>query len=284
MRNLRLLGPYSNSGARAITLGLSILFLFLSLASAATAASLDKFTGTWKENESKRKLGPLVALKFRLDAKGNLEELRGADARPLVQPVRFGAKAYTIDNSDNSIAWKQIDKTHFERTLFAAGKVLTVRHIKISDDGKTLTEVTDLTLTNGRKDVTTIEYHRTKGDGPGLPGVWQAVSLHSTIPAEIKYEAMGDHLKMLDDRGVTFNVGLDGKPVEVTGPGVISGTMVAMKQSDPQTLEMAQSRQGVATGKTTMSISADGKVMTVTAINLAPDASHEPSVTVFDKQ
>jgi hypothetical protein len=34
----------------------------------------------------------------------------------------------------------------------------------------------------------------------------------------------------------------------------------------------------------TIAISADGKVMTATAVNLAPNASREPTVTVSEKQ
>jgi len=86
------------------------------------------------------------------------------------------------------------------------------------------------------------------------------------------------------DQGVVYTAALDGKPAAVTGPAVISGTMVALKLMDAQTIESAQSREGVPTGKATITISADGKVMTVTAVNLAPHASREPSVTVFEKQ
>ena len=46
------------------------------------------------------------------------------------------------------------------------------------------------------------------------------------------------------------------------------------------TMEIAQSREGVPTGKTTFTVSVDGKLMT-TAVNLAPNTSREPPVTVF---
>jgi len=65
---------------------------------------------------------------------------------------------------------------------------------------------------------------------------------------------------------------------------VIAGSMVSLKLIDPQTLEIAQSREGVPTGKQTVTVSTDGKVMTVTTISLAPNASREPSITVFEKQ
>jgi hypothetical protein len=126
--------------------------------------------------------------------------------------------------------------------------------------------------------------HGTTGEAQGLAATWQPVSYHSTIPDQVTYEALGDRLKMSTNQGVVLMAALDGKPVAVTGPAVISGTMVALKLIDAQTMENAQSREGVPTGKQTVTISADGKLMTVTAVNLAPNASREPSVTVFEKQ
>jgi hypothetical protein len=248
------------------------------------APSLGKLTGTWKENESKRKLGPLVTLKFRRDAQGNLEELRGNEARPLVQPVHFDGKPYSVDSSKNTIVWRQIDKNHFERTIFGSDKLLSTRRIQISDDGKMLTEDTEQTLVDGKKAVTTRQFRRTTGEAQGLAAIWQAVSYHSTIPNRVTYEAVGSRLKVSTDAGVVYTAALDGKPVVVMGPAVISGTMAALKLIDSQTLEIAQSREGVPTARQTVAISADGKVMTATTVNLAPNASREPSVTVFEKQ
>ena len=144
--------------ARAITLALSASLLCV----AQTPTS--KFVGTWKENASKRKISPATTLKFRRDAQGNLEEIRGSEARPLVQPVRFDGKPYSVDSSKNTIVWKQIDKTHFERTISENGKLLTTRRIQISDDGKMLTEDTERTLVDGAKEVVTWQYRRTTGE------------------------------------------------------------------------------------------------------------------------
>ena len=89
---------------------------------------------------------------------------------------------------------------------------------------------------------------------------------------------------MSSNQPQVFTAALDGKPVAVTGPTAISGTMVALKLIDPQTIEVARSREGVPTGKQTIAISADGRTLTDTTVNLAPNASREPSVTVSEKQ
>jgi hypothetical protein len=269
--------------AGAITLAL-IASLAFAQAPAPNAAALGKFTGTWKENESKRKMSPSASLKFRRDAEGNLEELRGSEAHPVVQSVRFDGKPHDVGALKNRIAWKQIDKNHFERSLFSNGKLVTTRRIQISEDGKTLTEETERTLTDGKNAVITAQFRRTTGEPQGLAAVWQPVSYHSTIPQQMKFEATRDRLKVSTDTGLTFAAALDGKPVAVTGPSVSSGRMIALKQVDSQTIETAESREGVSTSKGAISISADGKVMTLTEVDLASGASREPSVTVLEKQ
>jgi len=268
--------------ARVITLALASSLLCL--AQTPSKATLGKFVGTWKENESKRKLSPSNTLKFQRDAQGNLEERRGSDARPLIQSVRFDGKPYSVESSKNTIVWKQIDKNHFERTIFQNGKLLATRRIQISDDGKVLTEDTEA-LVDGKKVVVTMQFRRTTGEAQGLAAVWQAVSYHSTIPNQVTIEAMGDRLKVsTGQQPSVYTAALDGKPVPVTGPAIISGTMVALKLIDSQTIEVAGSREGVLTYKQTIAISADGKTLTATAVSLAPNDSREPSVTVFEKQ
>jgi hypothetical protein len=68
------------------------------------------------------------------------------------------------------------------------------------------------------------------------------------------------------------------------GQAVISGTMIAYKRIDDHTLASTSSRNGVVTGNSTVALSADGKVMTVTTTRVGPNAGKEPSVSVYDKQ
>ena len=67
--------------------------------------------------------------------------------------------------------WKQIDKSHFERTIFENGKLLATRRIQISDDGQTLTEDTERTLADGKKAVATMRFRRTTGEPQGLAAI-----------------------------------------------------------------------------------------------------------------
>ena len=251
---------------------------------AAPAGVVARFIGTWKEDESKRKIGSMGQLLFRLGAQERLEEVRGPEARPIVQPVVFDGKPHKIEGG-NTIVWKQVDPNTFERVLSNAGGTLTTRRLRISTDGKTLTETTERKNIDGRTFVGTTDYRRTSGDGQGLAGRWTAVSFKADIPLVVKYEAVGTNgLKFSDEVGMSYTVTLDGKPAPVEGPAVITGTAIAAKPVDEHTIEFTQSREGVETGKSVRTVSADGKTLAITNTAVGPNAGKEPSVAVFIKQ
>jgi hypothetical protein len=263
-------------GAGVVTLALLTSLLWHAQPAPSTVTV--KFVGSWLEDQSKRQIGALAQLRFRHGAAGQLEELRGPDERPLVQPVNFGTKPYPVDNSNNTIEWKQIDANHFERKIYESGKLLATRRIEISKDGKKMAEVTE----RSSADIDTVVYMRTSGDAQGLAGIWKADSIKSSEPAEQKIEAQGSSaLRITTRRGQTEMLTFDGKPNLVTGPAVISGTMVAGKVTDANTIEVTGSRQGVVTGKSTWVLSTDGRTLTETTTRLAGGA---PSVIVYQKQ
>jgi hypothetical protein len=57
--------------------------------------------------------------------------------------------------------------------------------------------------------------------------------------------------------------------------------MVAVRAVNDHTLEETNSREGVVTGKTLISLSADGKTLTITS---SSSGGGEPSVGVFEKR
>jgi len=270
-------------GARVISLAL--LSSILCLAQSTPAVVIGKFVGTWNENEAKRKIGSGLTLRFRRAANGQLEELRGPDARPLVQPVNFDGKKYNVDNSKSTLTWKQHDASHFERTISENGNLITTRRIQISADGKTLTEVTERKTSDGKDLVATVVFKRSSGDQQGLVGIWKPESVHTSEPSQVKYEAIETSgLRVTGRGGFTQILTFDGKPIPVTGPAVISGTTIAAKIVNDRTIETISSREGVVTGKGTSVISPDGKMLTSTFTSLGPNAGSEPGVVVYEKQ
>jgi hypothetical protein len=251
-----------------------------------TAPSAQKFAGVWVEDESQLKLGGSAGrLRFREAAGGGLEELRGAEAAPLAQPVKFEGKPYAIDGSVNTIEWKKTDDRHFERKIYHEGNLQAVRDIEISADGKTLTQITKATPTGGRKSTIRNVYERTSGGPQGLVGMWSLRSVKTVPASTMRIEAAGaDGYKLSDAAGRIYTVKLDGQPVAVEGPTVIAGTMVAARALDDHTIEESDSRSGTPTGMSTMALSADGKTLTVTSVAMRPEGKGEPTVAVYRKR
>jgi hypothetical protein len=266
-------------------IALTLISCLISLAQ-STPPVVGKLVGVWIENEAKLKIGgSFASLRFRQTSDAGMEELRGPELKPLVQPVKFGEKAYGIDGSKNTIEWKQIDASHFERKIFNEGKLQNIRRIQISSDGKTLTQVTESTLPSGKKEFAKVIYQRTSGGPQGLVGVWKPQSVKTSPPAEMRFEAAGTSgLKVTFETGVNYTFNLDNTPVVVNGTTVIAGTMIAVRSVDDHTLESTSTREGTVTGKTTLSISSDGKTLTTTSTAIGPDGNREPNVSVYEKK
>jgi hypothetical protein len=247
---------------------------------------LQRLVGTWRINEAKMQVGSGdLGLLFRVGAQGNLEERRGSDVVPLWEPVHFDGKPYPVGDGKDTIVWKRADKSHFERTSFEAGKLILTRRLSISPDGKTLTEENETTMTNGRQQIITTTYQRPGGEAQGLAGTWKTISVHDSVPSEATFEAAGpNRIKMTTSSGGTLTAALDNKPVPFTGPGMITGTMAAWRQVDANTLKIVSSRDGVPMNEITIVISPDGKTMKRTIVNLAPNASHEPTIQAWDRE
>jgi hypothetical protein len=278
---------------KLLAAGIHSCVILMAIASVAMAQSKEpivkRFAGNWVENEAKRKGAPgLADLRFRSTTAGKLEELRGPEVRPVVQPVNFDGKTYGLADSKNSIAWKQITPNKFERALFGeGGRLLYTRRIQISQDGQTLTEETERKLLDGTTSTSTGSFERASGNGNGLPGVWKLKSLRSSTPARITYQAVGNNaLRVIDERFANsdYTMTLDGKPVPVTGAAVISNMMVAAKQINDHTIETTQSREGTVSGKQTLTLSADAKTLTISTTSISATGSREPTIRVFEKK
>ncbi len=215
----------------------------------------------WKEDESKTKVSG-VSLVFREGAK-SIEELRGGDVSPVAQPVIFDGKTQVID-ADTSIAWRQSDANTYERKLTVNGKLVTTRTLTLSPDEKMLTEKTDQTRADGKPRTVTRVFQRADGQ-KGLVGRWMIQTLKSTHPFERHIERVGSNrIKYVDAVGVGFTATLDGNPVLVTGPSVITGTMQAVRLTGDRTIQITTSRNGKDLGRVELALSADGKSLTET--------------------
>lgn len=188
---------------------LAPLFAFGQAPQPAQVAS--RFAGNWVEDQSQRKTGAERSLTFRNGANG-LEEVRGSYTRPLVESVRFGAGPYAFGEPNATMEWKQQGDGRFERTMMGNGKTMETREITVSPDGKTLTDISERDLPDGKKSTTTIVYARTSGSGQNLEGVWKPQTVRSDTPDKMSIEAVGSALKVSTGTGIKFVLTFDGTP------------------------------------------------------------------------
>jgi hypothetical protein len=189
------------------------------------------------------------------------------------------------NDSNDTVAWKQLGGGRFERTLINKnGKTLQIRRITISADGETLTESSEFSLAGDKKRTTTIVYTRTSGSGQNLVGVWKPQTVRSDMPVTLWIQTVGSALRVSPEDGVTHVWTFDGKPVAFTGPAIPSGETVTGKIDSDRVIEIAFARLGTPVSTMTWTLSADGKTLTESMMMLGPDASKEPSVSVFLKQ
>ena len=245
-------------------------------------AMVEALTGKWVEDVSKRQLGSAPPLRFQKNAKGELEEELGPPGHTFTYPVIFDGKPRAAGPGKASGAWKQTAPRHFESQLWEAGQSMGTRKLEISEDGKTISEISETFLPDGKTDTSRPVYRRETGTGTSLEGLWKMVSDGS--PAEIiTIQPVGpDSIRIAGSSGDASTNTLDGKPAIVTAPMVMDGGTRALRIKDARTLEDVLALKGADFAKGTMQLSPDGKTLrrSMTVLGVKAD----PSATVYVKQ
>jgi hypothetical protein len=252
------------------------------------ASVIARFSGIWEMDETKFTVGPSSEpnLRFQRNAKGELEELKGPEARPVVLPVIFDGKPHEIDGgSGTRVAWTQIDSITFESLLTdgqpESGRVGSSRRLRISSDGNTLTEEIER-----KAPVTSLQtvVYRRMSEGPGLAGRWKPESVKTNPPLSVKWEPAGTNGVKVSDPRSTFTIMFDRKSVPLIGLTGISNTMLVTRVLDDYTIEINESREGIMVARNVWTVSRDGKTLTATVTPVGPNDNHEPSVVAYVKK
>jgi len=180
------------------------------------------------------------------------------------------------------VAWKQIDDRSWEITHKTKGKVTAVETLKISEDGKTLSDTVTGTRSNGEKFEDKIAYERVSGD-TGLLGKWKStkVQIGSPETMDIKdYE--GDGLTFYSpEEKFTFSAKFDGKEYPATGPTIPAGATGTLTRVDPSCFELTEVYKGKPFWKGKYTLSEDKKTLTVSGGMIA---TNEPMTAVYERQ
>jgi hypothetical protein len=233
------------------------LFLLCTFVSAALAADLP-YAGKWKVNLAKSDFGQTTV---------TYESLPGGEwqttAFGVTYKFRMDVKDYP-DTMGGTNSWKVVDANTWEMVAKVNGKVTSTDTLKLSADGKTLTDTgKQMKPDGGTLDGTTV-YLRVSG-GPGLGGKWQTKTVSGSAGVIEIAQSGTEGLRFKDtDMGMTCDSKLDGKDYPCTGPMMPKGFTIAMKNAPPRSLDITVKKDGTEFFKATYTVAADGKSMTET--------------------
>jgi hypothetical protein len=236
---------------------------------------------------------PLAALaQSNLDGTWKLDTNQMRDTKPIVILMQNGI--YTCDGcfprmeikTDGAyhsvsgdphidmVALKIVDARHAELNAQKNGKLVTTAQIELSADGNITTE-TFSDSSNSTTPVTGKEvFERVASAPPGsLPfsGSWRLVKMEGVSDNGITFtmKAEGDSVHMTSPTGQSYTAKLDGTEAPFHGdPGV---TVVSLKRIGPNTYEETDKLGDQVISVSRMTVSADGKTMSVEAHDLRTD-------------
>jgi hypothetical protein len=254
---------------------------------AAYSADVDlgAFIGTWKENTAKSRTAISSALTYTFseETDGFVTIVRGGVQ--VRDSVRVDGKDYpTPGIAGRSVSWTKVGDTAYETTIKRNGALLGTGRWILSEGGKHLTQETTPTRADGQNDANVIEYVRASGESNSLLGVWKPVSSRSVVPdLFIVTRIDGGALKVFYPKNLSsYTIRPDGKEYPRTATNALPDLMTSAEALGPRSLRHTTSRGHTATLETVMTVSPDGKAMTITTY--PPGSSDEPSVFVYEKQ
>jgi hypothetical protein len=165
----------------------------------------------------------------------------------------------------DTVTVKVVDDHTVETTEKKGGKTMFTSTDAVSSDGDTLT--TKFTDQSEDKPVTGEVSSARVSKGPAgshlISGSWRVAKVISVSDngLTLTYQTTANGLKMSDPNGESYDAKFDGKDYPIQGdPG---NTMVSLKRIGADTIEETDKRGGKVVGVATMTVSSDGKWITV---------------------
>jgi hypothetical protein len=167
----------------------------------------------------------------------------------------------------DTMSVRVVDDRTIEQTSKKNGKVVATSKTSVSADGKTLTfEFSDSSASNagpvtGKGQATRVA--KGPAGSHAISGSWRTAKVDTVSDNGLlfTYKVGGDSLSMTTPTGQSYTAKLDGTEAPYKGdPGT---TSVSVKKAGRGALEETDRREGKVISVSRMSVSADGKTMTI---------------------
>jgi hypothetical protein len=256
----------------------ALVFMTALVVSTASVAQ-SPFDGTWKTNMAATKFSP----------KPNVFYLSQGwyhcvSCSPVVDVAANGEDQAVTGQAYDSVSVKEVDPKTIAVTTKKDGKLLSEQTRTVSADGKTLTVKTTSHPLNSDTPITATATGKLVGVAPAgvhaTSGQWKIEKVEQSDNGLLTtYKRNGDELSMSTPTGESYTAKLDGNDYPVKGtPG---HDMVSLKKIDAHTIEETDKRKGTVIEVDKMTVSPNGKTMTIVANNKLTDRT---STFVASKQ
>lgn len=240
------------------------------------AAADAPYVGKWKMNVAKSNFGETTV---------TYEQMPGGEIKATADGQSY---TFKTDGEDNmtpwgvTVAWKAVDASTWETTNKTNGKVSGTSTLKLSADGKMMTADSKIVKADGGTSDDSTTFQRVSG-GPGLAGKWKTKSLKTSSPEMLGLAQNGsDGLTLTyGNEGGACEAKFDGKDYPATGTMWPAGWTCAIAKNGARAIDLTWKKDGKDMYKTTLTASANGKVLTETGS--APGVNEKVTV-VYDKQ
>jgi hypothetical protein len=195
---------------------------------------------------------------------------RAPDGRIHSEGGGTAAYDFRLDGGDSVtangriVSWVTVGDREWTMTKKRDGKVVETTRVRLAADQRTLTTATVGVLPDGSDFTRTTTYRRIAGD-TGLLGRWHSVKVDTGATWDgyiISRNAAGEMTWEIPTDHQVITGRFDGTDLPIKGPGLPPGaTLSARRESDRQ-LSITMKVDGKITEHATVTISADGKLMT----------------------
>jgi hypothetical protein len=229
----------------------------------ALAKAQDAFDGTWKIDMNKTQLPKKPDVLLLQDGMYH--------CKTCVPPIDIKAdgqdQKVTGHPYYDTVSIKVVDDRTIEETDKKNGKTVTTSKATVSPDGNTVTfEFSDSSASSGAP-VTGKAQETRVAKGPAgshaISGSWRAAKVENLSENALMftYRVEGDTLAMTTPTGQSYTAKLDGTDAPYKGdPGT---TSVSVKRLVKNLIEERDKRNGKVIGVARMTVSPDGKTMTI---------------------
>ena len=255
------------AGVRLVATWVTVLVA--TILSPAFAAAQSPFDGTWRILIEQSRFSPKPMITFLSEGWFHCQS-----CNPKLDIRADGNDQPVLGQAYDTISVREVDSKTIQILIKKAGKVLIEETQYTSSDYQTLTVRTTQHPSNGGPPVTVETTAKRIGITPAainrISGTWRLTRMNQSDNGLLTtYKTNGDEFTMTAPTGESYTAKFDGMDYPANGaPGY---NIVVLKRIDKNTIEERDKRDGTIVSVSRMTVSADGKKMTIVATNAMTD-------------